>query len=214
MSDSEILESFKTLFFEAQSNLRAGFLKEAVQKFAAAEAKVPTGWVFERFVAKGRRGACLISLSRWEEALGVFEDLVVDAQRLPKQVEDRLSDEISTAYWCRVLAWSELGRLAEACDAMPEFIERVGTGQTIAQRRHVAHMYLILAEFARSQGDFGKEARAVNAAVSHCKRFDEPGLAPFARSAQAMRLNLARDTGNSSNCKRSQGGRYNLLRRR
>jgi tetratricopeptide (TPR) repeat protein len=185
------------LFDIAQVHFRARKFEKAAEAFAAAEAEikgVPALRIWEwRFQI--RRAASLRQLKRMDEALAILDKLVADQKKLKAAnlhpfPRDKWPDELPTMYWSRLSCLYELGRLAEARDAIPDLIEEMGSGSTPTQRHYLGSAYFLQASVAQSEGDYDQALRAIDAVLAHCGRHDEEWAEPLRRIAAKRRKSV------------------------
>ncbi len=183
------------LFDRGQKQFRRRRFGKAAEFFAAAEAEIEGfrecfNWVV---TFRLRRAFCLYALSRWGEALAIFEGLIADHRKLKAAgLEDvyngdRFPDEIPAIYWTRVLCLRDLGRLREARDAIPDLIEQIGSGTTPTQRAYLGDAYLLQARVAESESDYEQALRAADSALAHCSGYDEPWVEEARNEAEQLR---------------------------
>jgi tetratricopeptide (TPR) repeat protein len=181
-------------FFAGLGQLQNEQFEAAAESFAALEAILPPHWTTQVVMAKSRRAAAFIGMRRWDEALALFDELIADPEALRRFPRDRFPDEVATIYWGRPVCLEQLGRLDEACDAVPALIEEVGSGTTATQREYVGGIYLLQAKAAEANGQFDRALKAVDAAITHCSRTDDPQLKTLLQDATEMRVALQQKT--------------------
>ncbi len=179
-------ERMEERFYAAMDLYRNKQYEQAAASFAAIEALCPPGVAGIFVSAKARRGASLMALQRWREALKVYDELVADSQRLAA-FDSARSDLIASIYWARPVCLEQLGRRTEACNRVADLIEAVGSGTTPAQRNYVAGAYLLQARAAEARGRFSEAERAIDAAIAQCSRDDEPELRSTFHEAEQMK---------------------------
>ena len=157
-------------------------MHRAIELYVAAEAEIEDDFgCFNWLLAfRNRRAAALYTVKRWNESLAVLDGLISDMRKLEAaglghvfQSEDR-PDEIPTIYWTRAVCLDELGRRTEARDAIGDLIEQIGSGATPTQRAYLGDAYVLQARIAESQGQHAQASAAVDAALRHSERYDEP----------------------------------------
>jgi hypothetical protein len=85
---------------------------------------------------------------------------------------------------------AELGQLSAACRTIADLIEEVGSGTTPIQRLCVAQAYMLQAKHAEARGQFDEAVKALDAAIAHCSRDDEPDLRKSLHEAEQMKQSL------------------------
>jgi hypothetical protein len=85
---------------------------------------------------------------------------------------------------------AELGQLSAASRATADLIEEVGSGMTPVQRMCVAEAYKVQARSAEARGRFDEAVTALDAAIAHCSRNDDPDLRINLREAEQMKQSL------------------------
>ncbi|MGO9900032.1 MAG: hypothetical protein ACLP0J_10130 [Solirubrobacteraceae bacterium] len=182
-------ERLKERFYIAMELYRNKQYEKAAASFAAIEAECSPGFEGIFVMAKARRGASLMALKRWREALRVYDEIVADSERLAAFDSER-SDLIASIYWARPVCLEQLGRRTEACNRVADLIEAVGSGTTPTQRDYVAGAYLLQARAAEARGRFNEAERAINSAIAQCSRTDEPELRSTLHEAEQMKQSL------------------------